>query len=179
MQWRSTWLAEATEDGGLVLPGWPADDACDLILRADQIEVHAGEEAGAALAWDEFVPRDQVHGRSNTDRFWFDFWIVDRRRFAGIALRVEGRCRVATLEVIAARSTRRNRWELTGDFPKVPLVARDALFGGQRKDAALVDDLCTSLAARPELRSRLDEPGRVAQLIQDLQGGSLGTFVDG
>ena len=49
----SDWLEGAREDGGLLIPADPTKHGCDLILNAEHVEVHAGDEAGAALGWDE------------------------------------------------------------------------------------------------------------------------------
>jgi hypothetical protein len=172
----TAWLEGATDEGGLLIPGHPARHGCDLILRSSQIEVHAGEEEGAALAWEEF---DSAHRPLDDarDRWRFAAYTVDdtgvSRWFVngtGLGLDVEGRCRVAALPVIAARDTRRNRFNRSmTDRVTVPLAPWSRQSPALRREAAVLDALVALLAGRADLRARLDDPAWVSALAGRLQ----------
>jgi hypothetical protein len=170
------WMEGAAEDGGLLVPGNPAKHGCDLILRSGQVEVHAGEEEGAALAWEEF---DSVHRPLDDarDRWRFAAYAVDdsgiSRAFVngtGVGVEVEGRCRVVTLPVIAARDTRRNRFNRSmSDRTTVPLAPWSRQSPRLHREARVLDALTALLAERPDLRARLDDPPWVTAVAERLQ----------
>ena len=121
----SDWLQAARDEGGLLIPGDPAKHGCDLILRTDQVEVHAGEEAGAALAWEEFdSPHRPLDGAR--DLWRFDAFATSDSGIggsSGLGLKVQGRWVLATVDVRAARMTRRNRFNRSlGTDTIVPLA---------------------------------------------------------
>ncbi len=174
----SNWLEGARDEGGLLVPGDPAKHGCDLILRSGQVEVHAGEEAGAALAWEEFD--SALRPNAGRDQWRFCLWTAnDGSEYSrlltgagtGVGLAVEGRCRTATMPVVAARQTRRNRFNRSmAKGVAVPLAPWSRVSPAVVRDGALLDTLCAVLAERPEARAHLDDPERVRRLAVDLQG---------
>ncbi len=172
----SDWLEGARDEGGLLIPGDPAKHGCDLILKADHVEVHAGEEAGAALAWEEL---DSLHRPLDgvRDRWRFEAWAtatgvgpLKHMAGSGVAIGVDGRCHAVTVEVMAARDTRRNRFNRSmAKGAAVPLAPWSRMSPTLAKNALLVDVLCAVLAERPGARARLDDPARVTRLAADLK----------
>jgi hypothetical protein len=165
----------ARVDDGLFLPGYRPRQCADLLLASTHVEVQAGDVTGA-LGWDEFEAMDQDTDRH--DVWIFAPWSKHEYQPVGLVIRGRGRCAVETMPVIAARASRRNRWAAPGGYPSVPLTQISPLLGAPDQDWRLLDGLCAALAAREDLRARLDEPGRVALLVQDLQDGGYGSFLD-
>ena len=165
-------------DGGLLVPADPAKHGCDLILRAAHVEVHAGAEEGAALAWEEFD--SALRPIEGGDQWRFCLWTANdgseqSRRLTGagtgVGLAVEGRCRIVTAPVVAARQTRRNRFNRSmAKGVAVPLAPWSRQSPAVIRDGALLDTLCAVLAERPAARARLADATRVAALVDDLQG---------
>jgi hypothetical protein len=173
----SSWLEGAKDEGGLLIPADPAKHGCDLILRSGQVEVHAGDDAGAALAWEQYESRHRPLDEAR-DRWRFDAWAANDSTSGrwtppgtGVGIEADGSCRVALLEVAAARQTRRNRFNrsMAKGFA-VPLAPWSRQSPALARDWGLVDLLCVVLAQRPDARARLDDPARVTALARDLQG---------
>lgn len=176
----SDWLEAARDEGGLLIPANPTKHGCDLILKAEHVEVHAGDEAGAALGWDEL---DSMHRPLDgfSDRWRFDAWatatdVGPLRHMAGsgVGITVHRRCHAVTVQVMAARDTRRNRFNRSmAKGAAVPLAPWSRMSPTLAHNALLIDVLCAVLAERPEARARLDDPARVTQLAADLKDRPL------
>jgi len=176
----SDWLEGAREDGGLLIPGDPLKHGCDLILKAEHVEVHAGEEAGAALGWDEM---DSIYRPIDgySDRWRFEAWAtatdvgpLKHMAGSGLGITVHRRCHAVTVQVMAARDTRRNRFNRSmAKGAAVPLAPWSRMSPTLAKNALLIEVLCAALAERPEARARLADPARVTQLAVDLKARPL------
>ena len=163
-----------------MIPGDPPKHGCDLILKAEHVEVHAGEEAGAALGWDEL---DSVYRPWDgfSDRWRFEAWatatdvgFLQHMAGSGLGITVHRRCHAVTVQVMAARNTRRNRFNRSmAKGAAVPLAPWSRISPTLAHNGLLVDVLCAVLAERPEARARLDDPARVTQLAADLKARPL------
>ena len=159
------WLTAATaSDDGIDIPGRPADQGCDLAIRADGVMVSAGWST-VTLPWSQFrswrgplvlrpgLPDPPSEG---------DSWAVSpfggpQDAVMGIGLEVSGGAIRATERVRAQRSTWWGRLMRSGAAVRVPLApagVADALLDDERDAVAA---LCQVLAERPELRPRLGE----------------------
>jgi hypothetical protein len=168
----SNWLEGARVDDGLFVPADPAKHAVDLLLASSHVELQAGSATGV-LRWEDFGRAgDRTVGRNRWSFAPWAAWDVEAedRWTAGVGIAVHGRCVVDTLEVRAARDTRRNRFNRSmTDKPAVPLAPRSRIDRTLRHDGDRLDGLCVRLARDDVLRARLDDAAWVEGILADLK----------
>ena len=159
-------MAAATPvDGGLLIPGTPRRDACDLILTPDGAVVR-GAGLSVLLRWAD-VSR---HPAGAPDGAWLvASWTSGRSGPIGIGIQVTGRYDEATAELRRRHHTARNRFNrLLRREATVPLCAIGHIRSLTDADRTVVDVLCRAMAERPEWQRRLGDPDRVHRLISDI-----------
>jgi hypothetical protein len=180
---RSGWLGAATAtDEGLVLPGSPPGQGCDLLVGPGGLTVQAGWSS-ATLAWHQFrvwPGPDPGLGTPSTRRG--SSWSIapfGTEEPVGVAVEVTGSCSDDTALVRRQRRTWTDRLiRRRNGRDRVPVVTRWSVDARLDQERDTLATLCQLLAQRPELRPRLGEPRRVGRLAHDLATATPGEVRD-
>ncbi|MBX3314525.1 MAG: hypothetical protein KF906_09415 [Actinobacteria bacterium] len=166
LEQRSRWLADATFDGGLRVPGRSRWRTATLHLTADHVELSAGDRS-VPFVWDDFAS----HRRRSSSRASWSIvpWGVGREGPIGVAVEVRGRYAQPTAalrrSVVAWRYGSRRLLRGTS----VPLCSTRTSARKVDIDRRLLDLICSLVADRPEVRRHLGDRSRVERLVHDLR----------
>ena len=159
----SKWLGNARFDRGLLFPGrsWRGRGA-DLLLGSEGA-VLAHNHDRVLLDWGD-------HSRWRLDDHWsVGAWARGRGFDIGVGLHVSGRYLEQATPMRRRTTSIWDRW--VHWFDETEAVALWPLIVGRpgvTGDVALVQVLCETLAERPDVRERLNDPERVRRLVADM-----------
>lgn len=159
----SVWLRAARPaDGGLLVPARPTRGACDLLITpggvdilADDLRVHLPFEHCGALEGDRWILTPWAFSRGGED--------------IGVAV-LGGGCHAAGIAQLRRRRRTLANWinQFGSGRKDAPLYAASTINTRVEADLAALGTLCQTLAAKPEWRPQLGDPGCVEEFLNDM-----------
>jgi hypothetical protein len=166
-----SWLAGAfADEGALVVPGVPARNTATVRLTEEAVLVSMRTATGR-LDWRSYPALD---ASSRPDAWTVVPWTGGRGGLIGVGLAANGASRTAASSVIeAAKSLRSRLNRMFIDNPaSIPLCTTRHISPADKERATFGALVCL-LATRPDLRTRLNEPSRLASLAAEIGPGAL------